>query len=72
MTVMRWLLDSDPSIRWQVMRDLSDEPDDVVGRRARAGGPAGQAQGQGQRKPGKAAPAGKPTPRTGTERAQMV
>ena len=25
-----WLLDSDPSIRWQVMRDLTDEPADVV------------------------------------------
>ena len=25
-----WLLDSDPSIRWQVMRDLTDEPPDVV------------------------------------------
>jgi hypothetical protein len=23
-SVMRWLLDSDPSIRWQVMRDLTD------------------------------------------------
>jgi len=30
MTVIDWLLDSDPSIRWQVMRDLSDEPADVV------------------------------------------
>lgn len=30
MTVMEWLLDSDPSIRWQVMRDLLGEPDDVV------------------------------------------
>ena len=30
MTVVAWLLDSDPSIRWQVMRDLTDEPDDVV------------------------------------------
>ena len=30
MTVRDWLLDSDPSIRWQVMRDLTDEPDDVV------------------------------------------
>lgn len=30
MTVMEWLLDSDPSIRWQVMRDLLDEPDEVV------------------------------------------
>ena len=30
MTVTDWLLDSDPSIRWQVMRDLLDEPADVV------------------------------------------
>lgn len=28
--MLDWLLDSDPSIRWQVMRDLTDEPDDVV------------------------------------------
>jgi len=28
--VLRWLLDSDPSIRWQVMRDLTKEPDEVV------------------------------------------
>jgi hypothetical protein len=25
-----WLLDSDPAIRWQVLRDLNDAPDDVV------------------------------------------
>ncbi len=30
MTVVEWLLDSDPSIRWQVLRDLTDQPDDVV------------------------------------------
>lgn len=30
MTVLGWSLDSDPSIRWQVMRDLTDDPDDVV------------------------------------------
>ena len=30
MTVIDWLLDSDPSIRWQVMRDLTREPADVV------------------------------------------
>lgn len=30
MTVMEWLLDSDPAIRWQVMRDLAGEPEDVV------------------------------------------
>jgi hypothetical protein len=28
--VIAWLLDSDPSIRWQVMRDLTHEPADVV------------------------------------------
>jgi hypothetical protein len=26
MSVVDWLLDSDPSIRWQVMRDLTNEP----------------------------------------------
>ena len=29
-SVIHWLLDSDPSIRWQVMRDLMDEPDQIV------------------------------------------
>jgi hypothetical protein len=29
-SVIKWLLDSDPSIRWQVMRDLTEEPDEVV------------------------------------------
>jgi hypothetical protein len=29
-TVLDWLLDSDPAIRWQVLRDLTDAPDDVV------------------------------------------
>jgi hypothetical protein len=28
--VLDWLLDSDPSIRWQVLRDLTDEPPEVV------------------------------------------
>ena len=36
MTVIEWLLDADPSIRWQVMRDLTDAPaDDVVAERSR-------------------------------------
>ena len=30
MNVMDWLLDSDPAIRWQVMRDLAHEPAEVV------------------------------------------
>jgi hypothetical protein len=29
-SVIHWLLDSDPSIRWQVMRDLMDESDEAV------------------------------------------
>jgi hypothetical protein len=28
--VVRWLLDLDPSIRWQVMRDLAEDPDEPV------------------------------------------
>ena len=32
MSVIEWLLDSDPSIRWQVMRDLTGEPDATVAR----------------------------------------
>jgi hypothetical protein len=30
MAPLDWLLDSDPSIRWQVLRDLADAPSDVV------------------------------------------
>src|SRR5262245_28508420 len=29
-SVIQWLLDSDPSIHWQVMRDLIDAPDEEV------------------------------------------
>jgi len=29
-TVLEWLLDSDPAIRWQVLRDLAHAPADVV------------------------------------------
>jgi hypothetical protein len=29
-THLKWLLDSDPAIRWQVMRDLTDETPDVI------------------------------------------
>ena len=36
MTVVEWLLDSDPAIRWQVMRDLIDAPaSEVAAERAR-------------------------------------
>jgi len=36
LTSLDWLLDSDPSIRWQVMRDLLDaSPEDVAAERAR-------------------------------------
>jgi len=34
--VIDWLLDGDPAIRWQVLRDLTDAPDgDVAAERAR-------------------------------------
>ncbi len=34
--VIQWLLDSDPAIRWQVLRDLTDTPpDEVAAERAR-------------------------------------
>jgi hypothetical protein len=29
-TVIQWLLDADPSIRWQTLRDLTDAPEEVV------------------------------------------
>lgn len=36
MNVIDWLLDSDPAIRWQVLRDLTDAaPEDVAAERAR-------------------------------------
>ena len=36
MNVIDWLLDGDPAIRWQVMRDLTDAPpDEVAAERAR-------------------------------------
>jgi hypothetical protein len=30
MTVLDWMLDADPSIRWQVLRDLADAPAELV------------------------------------------
>jgi hypothetical protein len=34
--VMKWLLDSDPAVRWQVLRDLTDESDEgIAAERAR-------------------------------------
>src|SRR3954454_17918352 len=30
MTIVDWLLDSDPALRWQVLRDLTDASSDVV------------------------------------------
>lgn len=36
MDVVQWLLDSDPALRWQVMRDLTDAPEaEVAAERAR-------------------------------------
>src|SRR5262245_23271635 len=34
--LLKWLLDSDPAIRWQVMKDLTDEaPDAIAAERSR-------------------------------------
>ena len=36
MQVLTWLLDSDPAIRWQVLRDLTDAPEqEALAERAR-------------------------------------
>jgi hypothetical protein len=37
MALMGWLIDSDPAIRWQVMRDLTGEPDQREPLRRNAG-----------------------------------
>jgi hypothetical protein len=51
-SVLRWLLDSDPSIRWQVMRDLTDEPAEVVAaERLRVASQGWGAQLLGQQRP---------------------
>ena len=42
---LKWLLDSDPAIRWQVMRDLMDEaPDVIAAERSRVAGEGWGAQ----------------------------
>ncbi len=54
-SVIRWLLESDPSIRWQVMRDLVDVPaDEVAAERARVA-----TEGAGARLLGLQAPDGR-------------
>ena len=51
-SVMQWLLDSDPSIRWQVMRDLTDDPAEVVAaERSRVASEGWGAQLLGQQRP---------------------
>src|SRR5438477_6839750 len=43
--VIDWLLDSDPAIRWQAMRDLTDAPaDQVAAERARVATEGGGAR----------------------------
>ena len=50
--VVKWLLASDPAIRWQVMRDLGDEPDEVVAaERSRVAGEGWGAQLLGLQSP---------------------
>jgi hypothetical protein len=50
--IMQWLLDSDPSIRWQVMRDLIGEPAEVVAaERSRVASEGWGAELLGQQRP---------------------
>ncbi len=50
--VLQWLLDADPSIRWQVMRDLTNEPPDAVAvERSRVATTGWGAQLLGQQRP---------------------
>ena len=50
--IMQWLLDSDPAIRWQVMRDLTGEPAEVVAaERSRVAWQGWGAQLLGQQRP---------------------
>lgn len=51
-SVIAWLLDSDPSIRWQVMRDLTEESEEVVaGERSRVAAEGWGAQLLGLQRP---------------------
>ena len=52
-SLTQWLLDSDPSIRWQVMRDLTDAPAAVVAaERSRVATEGWGAQLLGEQRPG--------------------
>jgi len=60
--VIDWLLDSDPAIRWQVMRDLTDAPvDQVAAERARVAEEGWGAQLLALQQPHGQWPAGTPT-----------
>jgi hypothetical protein len=51
-SVLQWLLDSDPSIRWQVLQDLAEEPAEVVAaERSRVASQGWGAQALSQQRP---------------------
>src|SRR5215469_5943442 len=60
--VIDWLMDSDPAIRWQVMRDLTEAPEDLVAaERARIAREGWGAQLLALQQPHGQWPAGSPT-----------
>jgi hypothetical protein len=60
--VIDWLMDSDPAIRWQVMRDLNESPEDAVAaERARVAGEGWGARLLALQQPHGQWPAGTPT-----------
>jgi hypothetical protein len=67
--VISWLLDSDPAIRWQVLADLADAPEDLVAaERARVAGEGWGARLLALQQPGGQWPVG--TPAFSSEAAQ--
>src|SRR3954452_16903696 len=71
MTVQDWLLDGDPAIRWQVLRDLTHAPAAVVAaERARGGAEGGGARLLALRDPDGQCAAGACFPASGWDQTQ--
>ncbi len=65
MDVIGWLLESDPAVRWQVLRDLTDAPPAVVPANGRASRPRAGAPGYSRSATGTGSgPAGRVSRRT--------
>ena len=71
--VIAWLLDSDPAIRWQVLADLADAPEDLVAaERARVAGEGWGARLLALQQPGGQWPVGTPAFSSQFGHAQLI